>query len=356
MKIAQVCPRYYPDIGGIETQVKEISERLATRNFEISVFTTDPSGKLPPEEIISSVAVTRFKSWAPNEAYYVSRELKRDLLANSNNFDVVHAHNYHAFPALYAAQSKGSNSFVFTPHYHGTGHTLFRSLLHLPYRFVGKRIFEKADKIICVSRYEKNLVRRTFGINEEKVAVISNGVDLEEFRALRKTRKDCRKILSVGRLEKYKGVQHLIRVLPRLDKDITLEIVGKGPYKDSLEKLAGKLDVGDRVRFFQDLPRTKLVEKYVNADVFVMLSEHESYGISVAEALCAGTVCVVGRTSALKELIDEENCFGVDSPIDLDELAHIINHVIAKGVRELKILDWDEVTERIADLYRSCMQ
>jgi glycosyltransferase involved in cell wall biosynthesis len=60
MRIAQVCPRYYPYIGGIETHVKEISERLMMRNFEVEVLTTDPSGKLPKEEIINCIKVRRF--------------------------------------------------------------------------------------------------------------------------------------------------------------------------------------------------------------------------------------------------------------------------------------------------------
>jgi len=71
-------------------------------------------------------------------------------MKNSESFDIVHAHSYHAFPALYAAQAKSKNKFIFTPHFHGRGHSLLRSLLHIPYKIFGKTIFPKADKIICV--------------------------------------------------------------------------------------------------------------------------------------------------------------------------------------------------------------
>ena len=351
MKVVQVCPRYSPFIGGIETHVQEISERLVKNGFEVEVITTDPLGDLSREEIINEVKVKRFMSWAPNEAYYFSNKLKNYLKTNSENYDIVHAHNYQAFPALYAAQAKNRNKLVFTPHYHGGGHTFIRNLLHVPYKVFGRKIFEKADKIICVSNHERNLVMKHFKVNEKKVVVIPNGINLEEFTGLKKRSKNCRVILYVGRLERYKGVQYLIRALPRFDKDIILEIVGKGPYKKSLVKLVRKLGVENRVQFFQDLPRIELLQKYADADLFVLLSQHEAFGISVAEALCAGTPCIVANTSALTEWIDGENCFGIDYPIDLGVLADLIKKVAGKDVRRPAILDWSEVTDRLVRLY-----
>jgi glycosyltransferase involved in cell wall biosynthesis len=353
MKILHVCPRYYPYRGGVEEHVRNISERLA-KKYDVSVFTTDPSGRLLKEETINRVYVRRFKWWGPNEAYYFSKELKKYLKKNSDKYDVVHAHCYHAFPALYAAQAKDRNKLVFTPHYHGTGHTFFRSLLHIPYKFLGKKIFEKADRIVCVSNYERNLVIKHFKVDEIKVVVIPNGINLEEFRGLKKRSRDYRTILYVGRLEKYKGVQYLVKALPKLDQGAILEIVGKGPSKKSLIKLAKKLNVEGRVRFFQDLPRSELLQKYADADVFVLLSEHEAYGISVAEALCAGTACIVANASALTEWVDYENCFGINYPINLDRLGNLIDSVIGKNVKKFKTLDWNETVEKLVSLYECC--
>jgi len=350
MKILQVCPRYYPFIGGVEEHVRNISERLANR-FDLTVFTTDPIRKLPRVEVVNNVKVRRFKSWAPGEAYYFSKELKQYLIRKSNEFDIIHAHNYHAFPALYAAQAKIKNKFIFTPHFHGSGHDPLRSLLHIPYKVFGRNIFTKADKVICVSNYEKSLIMKRFKLDEEKIVVIPNGVDLNEFRGLKKAKKNCKTILCVSRLEKYKGIQYVIEVLPRLESDVVLEIVGKGPYKKNLVKLAKKLNVSDRVKFFKDLPRNELLQKYADADVFVLLSKHEAFGLSVAEALCAGTPCIIANTSALAEWVDGENCFGIDYPIDLDALADLIMKVVGKKVYKPAVLDWDEVANRLAELY-----
>jgi len=351
MKIAQVCHGYYPYLGGIETHVREISERLVKKRFEVEVLATDPSNKLLREERLNDVVIKRFKSWAPNQAYYFSKELKRYLVEKSNDYDVVHAHGYHAFPALYAAQSKKMNRLIFTPHYHGTGHTLFRKLLHIPYKFLGEKIFEKADRIVFVSNYERDLAMKRFKVDEKKVTVIPNGISVEEFRGLKKRSKDYRAILYVGRLEKYKGIQYLIQALPRVGHDVIFEIVGKGPYKEGLVELSRKAGVENKVRFFQDLPRQELLQMYADSDLFVLLSKYEAYGISVAEALASGTPCIVANASALKHWIDNEKCLGIDYPIDTNKLACLISDVIGRRIERVNLPDWEEVVEELVKLY-----
>jgi len=351
MLVSEVCHRYFPYIGGVETHVAEISTRLIRNGLLIQVLTTDPSGLLPKEENIMGVKVRRFKSWAPNEAYYFSPSLKKYLKKNSSQFDIVHAHGYHSFPALYAAQAKGKNKLVFTPHYHGSGHTFFRSLLHRPYRFLSRKIFSKADAIICVSNYEKSLISKHFEVDAGKVVTIPNGINLVEFKDLRRERKDNKTILYVGRLEEYKGAQHLVKVLPHLEQDFILEIIGKGPYRETLIRLVEKLDLVNRVRFFQDLPRGELLQKYADADVFVLLSGREAFGITVAEALASGTPCVLANTSALTEWIDDQNCFGVEYPIEYEELAKVIARTIGKRVSSIKLWDCEDVAEKVSQLY-----
>lgn len=352
MKVAQVCHRYFPYIGGVETHVREISERLVKKGFEVEVLTTNPSGKLAREEIINDVEVKRFTSWPPNGVYYFSRDLKKYLLNNSDGYDIVHAHNYHAFPVLYAAEGKNRNKLIFSPHYHGKGHTFLRNLLHIPYKLVAKKIFDKADRIICVSNYEKKLVLDNFRVSEEKISIIPNGLDLKEFEGLEKRINEYRNILYVGRLEKYKQIDYLIKVLQKLDGNIHLEIIGKGSYKKSLVGLTKKLGVTNRVKFNQDLPRKALLQKYVNADLLVLLSKHEAYGLCVAEALTSRTPCIVANTSALIEWIDNENCFGINYPICMDELATLIEWVVGRKIKGVYIPDWNDVVTELNKVYR----
>lgn len=352
VRVFQVCQRYYPHIGGIETHVQEISERLNS-HFDVEVLTTDPLGDLPPKDIINGVTVRRFKSWAPNDAYYFSARLKKYLAANVNDDDIVHAHGYHAFPALYAAQTKRKNRLVFTPHFHGRGHTFLRDLFLRAYKPIGRRIFASADRVVCVSNYEKHLITKSFKGVEERISVIPNGVNLREFKNLNKQQNPNRTILCVARLEKYKGIGFLLDVLPKLPNDICLEIVGKGPYEENLKKQVVLNGIKRRVAFFEDLPRQLLLQKFANADLFVLLSEYEAYGIVVAEALAAKTPCIVSRTSALQEWIDDKNCFGLSYPIVSDELLHIIKLVIGKKVNDVKLPDWSENAASLTTMYES---
>ncbi|MEM3550312.1 MAG: glycosyltransferase family 4 protein [Candidatus Bathyarchaeia archaeon] len=352
-----MCPRYYPHFGGVEENVRRISETLACKH-DVTVLTTDPAGNLPKVEYINDVRVLRFKGWAPNEACSFSRGLRNYIMERSGCFDVVHAHSYHAFPALYTALAKAKKRMVFSPHYHGTGHTFIRKMFHIPYRvLLGKKIFMKADKVICVSNFEESLVLKHFKVERAKVIVIPNGLNFEEFRSLEKNRESNpshRKILYVGRLEKYKGVQYLVKALAKLDNDIILEVVGKGPYKKSLVRLAKRLRVDSRIRFFQDLPRHRLLHKYAEADLFALLSRYEAYGISLAEALASRTPCIVANTSALREFVDNKNCFGVDYPVDIDMLAELTLKIIGKDVNGLKFPSWMEVAEKTFEVYSSC--
>jgi len=332
--------------------VEEISKLLVKRGFEIEVLTTDPKNALSKEEVIYNIKVKRFKSWAPNEAFYFSKEIKKYLVKNSSCYDIVIAHSYNALPALYAAKAKRENKFIFFPHSSGRGSTNFRKLLHMFYKPFGKRIFEKADKIICVSNYEKSSLMQRFNLKEEAIEVIPNGVSIENIKDLKDHKiSNFRTILYVGRLEKYKGIHYIIKSLLKLNNDTHLEIIGEGPYKKNLVELVNKLDLVERVNFYQRLSRGDLLQRYANADLFILLSKEESFGISVAEALAFKIPCIVANTSALTQWVDNKNCFGIDYPINLDKLTKLITKLIGKKINgQVYLLSWENVVARLARL------
>jgi glycosyltransferase involved in cell wall biosynthesis len=299
VKIVQVCPRYYPDIGGVETHVREISERLVQKGFDVEVVCTDPTGRLPKYETINGVRVIRFRSFAPDDAYYFAPQIYFYL--KSHICDLIHAHSYHALPAIFASLAKGDRKLVFTPHYHRGGHTPVRDFLHKIYRPFGSRIFDRADKVVCVSEYEQGLVMSDFGVPEWKI----------------------------------------------------LEIVGKGPYENDLHELADTLGVSEHIGWQSDVTRDELLQQYASADVFLMLSTHEAYGITVAEALAAGMPCVVARGSALAEFVDGERCIGIVVPITVDKLVEAIQRLknVEQHFGDIPVLDWNDVTDRLINVY-----
>ncbi|MFX1343382.1 MAG: glycosyltransferase family 4 protein, partial [Promethearchaeota archaeon] len=266
-------------------------------------------------------------------------------------FDVVHGHGFHSFPFLFSRYAK-ARKFVVTTRYHGFGHTPVRNFLFSLYKPLGMRVLKEADNVICISNYEKNLLLSHFKIKKEKIIVIPNGITKKEFQNLKKSDKQShRTILCVARLEKYKGIHYLIEALPRLDEDICLQIVGKGPYKNELLKLVNR-PIESRVKFYQDLPRKELLQLYANADLFVSLSRYEAFGNTISEALASRTPCIVANTSALSERIDDKNCFGIDYPIDAGVLASSINKVIGAEVEGVNLLDWDDVARELETVYQ----
>lgn len=345
MKIAEVCPRYSPYIGGVETHVEELSKRLVRKGHDVTVLSTDPSGRLPKSELLDGVKVLRFPAFAPGDAYYFSPSL-RSYIKKAGGFDVVHAHGYHAFPAYFASAAKAPR-FIFTPHYHGHGHTPFRDLLLKPYALLGKHIFDRADRVVCVSEFEKSLVCGDFKC-DGKAVVIPNGVNKAEFKGLEPYPKGLKVILYVGRLEEYKGVQYAIRALPFLPWH-RLHVIGRGPYNGALMNEAISAGVNDRVAFMAEQSRGELLRWYATADVLVMLSRFEAYGITVAEALTAGVPCVVASGSALSEFVDG-SCRSVDLPVGGEKLAEYLMDAQFKGVPG-NILDWEEVVERTLSIY-----
>ena len=334
--------------------VRNISERLA-KNHEVTVFGTAPDG-LPRFEVINGVKVERFRRVAPGRAYFFSMDML--LRLRSADFDIVHGHGYQAFP-LHLSTFAKKRKFIASTHYHGVGHSPLRNSLMKVFRPVGERTLVSADKIVTVSEYEKSLLCKQFKLDSNKIVTIPCGVDTKQFQGLTKRARDFRSVLYVGRLERYKGVHFLVEALPKLDPDVLLEIVGKGPMRNILEKRAKELNVFERVRFFQDVSRRQLLQMVFDADVFAILSQYEAYSIVVAEALTAGTPCIVAKTSALSEWVDNEHCFGLEYPITISDLVGLIKEVLAERKRSRqakfvsfgKILDWDEVTKQLEIIY-----
>ncbi len=340
-----VCHRYYPDIGGVETHVREISERLVKRGFEVEVICTDPSGKYPEHECHNGVRIRRFRSFAPSGAFFFSPQMYFYL--KNKGFEIIHTHNYHAFPSFFAsAAAKGR--FIFTPHYHGGSHSTLRNILLKPYRWFGSFIFKRAEKIVCVSKYEMDLIKNDFNVPRSKLVKIPNGLNLKEFTNIKELIKKGKTILYAGRLESYKGVQYLIEALPLL-LEYRLIVIGSGNYEKKLHELAKKLNVDDRIEWLKDLERKDLLSHFISADVFVNLSIFEAYGITVAEALACGTSCIVAKGGALEEFIDDDGCVGMSYPVDINILINLIKS--GKKISPRKMPDWEEVTSDLIGVY-----
>ena len=355
MRILQISPFTFDEVGGVSEHVRNISSRLARRH-DVTVYVTDSRKDFPRCEVADGVKIMRFSRLAPNDAYFFSLDML--LALRKSRYDIVHAHCYHAFP-MHFSPLASSKKLVITTHFHGVGHSTFRNGLVRLLKPFGEHTLKSAGRIIAVSEYEKQLIYSQFGFDSGKVIVVPNGVTLDDFSGLHKKDHDLKTILHVGNLFEYKGSQYLIEVLPKLRPDIVVEIVGRGPLRPYLENRARELKVSDRVRFIDRLPRHELMQRFADADVFVLLSRYEAYSMVVAEALTAGTRCIVSKTSALSEWVDNETCYGIDFPIDLNIFAETIEKALSRSTNQrgtckwigTKILDWDQVAQKLENVY-----
>jgi glycosyltransferase involved in cell wall biosynthesis len=365
MKVAQVTFLYYPSIGGVQTHVKKLSESLARKGIQVEVLTTDPTKKLPKEVEINKIPVRRFKSWAPMGDFHFSGELSSYIKKHFSEYDLVQAHSYNDLPAFYVAQAKDQSTgkggpFIFTPHYHGEGSNFFTNILHRFYKpFAGSKIFTEADLVVCVSKYERDLVEKNFPMAKGKTLIIPNGVDLGKGNSTQvafQKQIPSEYVLYVGRFDSYKRVDKLVAALKYISrKNLSLVLVGKGPMKARIMKLARILGLQERIIIYENLNEEYLAQIYRNAAVLVNLSNLEAYGLTVSEALSNGTPCVVARSSALSEWIDDVNCFAVDDPEDPMLIARVIDAMIGRRAMGVKLPSWDDIAQNVIDAYkRTC--
>jgi len=368
MKVIQIVHSYYPFIGGVETHVKEISEELSKRGIQVEIYTTDPTGDLPREEIVGGISVKRFRSWAPNGCYFVPFP-EMWIAFRKIHADIIHVHCIHDLHAPFAFLFLPSKETIYlTPHYCGQGGSFVRRLFWRLYRPVLRILIRRASLITCVSKYEKQLIRKEFNIPKQKIVVVPNGIDVRELKKIKNQvimqkptiRNDVTTILYVGRIDEKKNVGEIISAISILheerERNIKLTIVGSGRLVPRLKKVAKQKGVSKIIEWKQNIPRELLLEEYAKASIFVFPSEIEAFGLAVCEAIAMGVPTIVANAGALSELVSAGLATGIDPPITSKKIAKCItetlNEVPVSG-QEISFKAWSQVAQIMFNLYRS---
>lgn len=297
-----VSPGFPPELGGIERHVSRLATGLIEdAGWEVTVATfAGPDAPYATGEVRGAV-VHRFPLDVQRTAYRWSGDLRRWLAEHHASFDVVHVHGYHSLPALAAAAAKPA-AWVFTPHYHGTGHTPVRRVLHRGYRPAGRWLMRRAGAVVCVSEAEAALVTRHFPGTVGRVSVIPNGVDQPDISVPpMSTGKVV--VLSSGRLEEYKGVEGVVQAAQELEDRFTIVITGEGPQLETLRRLVERLEVAGRVQLMGNLPLPELQRWQRSATVYVTLSTSEAFNLGAYEAASAGARIVASDIPAHREML-----------------------------------------------------
>lgn len=356
-------------IGGVLVGIREVARRLAARGNHCTVLSINAGGQLK-DDWIDGIHIIRVNSPISKCVLEMSPEVGLEfvrLVRTPPTPDIIHLHGYstllsHETALLCRAESR---RYIYTPHYsplahiHPLGGVLFK--LGRP---VGRLIFDSAERVVCISKFESDLVKNDFGVPIDKISIVPNGVDfIEGGHRLGNVKNGHNpiRLLYVGCLIKLKGVQHILRAIQtliiKMRLDAELVVAGSGYYEPVLRELAKDLGIEEHVKWLGDVRKSEVIQLYRNAEISFLLSASENFGTVVAESLAAGTPVIVTTNSALAEFVDEPGCYGIARPSDAEELARLIVDVYQRGKEtgpfSRKIRTWDEVSEEYERIYRS---
>jgi glycosyltransferase involved in cell wall biosynthesis len=354
VRIAQVVSSYHPQIGGVETHVRRLAQGCAAAGDRVTVLTHQFRGS-PAEEFVDGVRVLRFPLTAASPRYPLSLSLFRYVKLHSADFDVIHAHNYHTLAGHAAIRSR--LPFVFTPHYHGTGHTRLAALLHRAYRPAGSRLLRSASAVVCVSEAERDLVITDFPGICAKTVTIPNGSDLKDTPGMDRAGPGPPLVLAVGRLERYKNVDLVIDAFRALRSPATLVVVGDGPDRGRLEQHVRNTRPGLPVVFTGRVSDTTLSRLFAQASVVTSASDHEAFGLTLTEGLASGARVVASAIpahAALGQMVGADGPVALVDPRDSEKFAGVIETSLLAGrirPETLKLPSWPQIVENTRELY-----
>ena len=380
MKILLLNYEYPPLGGGAANATANIARELTLLGLEVTVLTAR-HGDQPTVATESGVRVHRVLSWRKGihdcgnrGAYtYVAAAAARALGSlRGERFDL--AHYFFSLPTgllsfvpgvlgrtPYIVSLRGSDVPGYDPYN--------RSLqtLHGLLRPVTRRIWNRAGRVVALSRGLRETAMET--APELRIDVIGNGVETDLFRpAEERPVGGPVRFITVSRLIERKGIQHIIQAARALKDEFafTVEVLGDGNYRETLEAMALEAGVEDLIRFGGAHPREDLPEKYGASDVFLLPSMAESFGMVFVEAMGCGLPVIGGRTGGVPDLVGEENGILV-TPGSVEEVATAMRRFASDpGYREevgannrrkvLASYSWEGVARRYKEVYDGVLE
>lgn len=190
----------------------------------------------------------------------------------------------------------------------------------------------RADRVITTSEYSSRQISKFYGVEPRKIAVVPELIDLAAWeRALREKPREegplC--VLCVAHLYPRKGVDTLLRAFARVRPDSVLRIIGDGPARGRLERLADEVHLTDRVRFLGHLPLQELMAEYRNASLFALPSSQEGFGIVFLEAMASWLPVIAGRAAAVPEVVVEGSTALLVEPEDERSLTEALETLLS---------------------------
>jgi glycosyltransferase involved in cell wall biosynthesis len=292
------------------------------------------------------------------------------LIAREEQFDIIHAHDWTSYLAGVAAKKVSGRPLVL--HVHATSFDQAAGENVDPSIFkIECEAFAEADRVVTVSSFTKNILVQKHGVDPSKIEVVHNGCDTHEpakhIPTLAGLKAQNKKIvLYHGRITIQKGVDYFIKAAKRVvevDPNVVFVVSGWGDMTNQIINLVGQMGLSQNVIFAGALWEEERDRMYQSADLVVMPSVSEPFGLVPLEALQHGTPSVITHQSGVAEVLT--SVLKVDF-WDVDEMANKIlsalrypvmrQQMITEGQRELQKMSWKEAAHKIVRLYKNLLQ
>lgn len=335
-RVLQVVQRFFPELGGTETHVAEVARRLAERgSIDLTVFATDRSGTLPRRESMDGFDVVRRRSYPRQLDLYLCPGMIPVI--RGGDWDLVHFQGVHTLVPPLGMLAALSARLPYVVSFHSGGHSsAARSAMRETQWKVLSPLLRRAARLVAVSRFEQAYFARAIGVDPSRFTVIGNGGALPEVPP--EVLPVPGRIVTSGRLERYKGHHRAIAALPAVRRRIAeahVVVLGSGPYESVLRELAARLGVADAVTF-RSLPpgqRAAMAGELASASVMAAFSSYEAHPVAIMEAVTLGLPVVGFDVAGTGDLVQDGLVKGL--PLDAgDELVAAALVAVLRQVRD----------------------
>ena len=381
----------YPPVieGGLARHVRKLAEALVRQGVEVDVLTRGLAGRQqdirPGTTWPGGVSVHRVREpgWPRELHRFVAwvEQMNDDMctageaLAAEHRYDLVHGHDW--LVAQASATLAGQLGVPYVTTIHATEHGRHQGWVHNPPQShihgVERWMAARADAVVVCSHYMRGHVADIFDIDERRIAVVPNGIDPRELRpvgnlnALRGefASPQERLVLFVGRLVYEKGFQLALDALPgvlRQVPNVRFLVAGSGTHEAELKAQAQRLGLSERGSFLGWIGDDALHSLYRIADLCVVPSIYEPFGLVALEAMASGCPCIVADTGGLREVVPVGERVGLRfNGGDAEHLGVMIERLLVDDeLRERLVteaseyvlrFDWDDIARRTRAIY-----
>jgi glycosyltransferase involved in cell wall biosynthesis len=376
MKILQVAQFFSPVHGGSAEVPYQLSKELAKRGHEVTIYASDYKSSQEYINTIPGVVVCLFRSWLNYAKFHVTPGMIKRAKKEIKNFDIVHMHNYRTFQNIPVHYYAKKYKIPYVLQAHGSVLPIFqreglKKIFDLSF---GYRILRDAAKVIALTKTEAEQYNK-MGVDENKIEIVPNGIDLSEydnlpgkgeFRRKYKIKDDEKIILYLGRIHKIKGIDLLVKSFSDLIKELdNVRLVIVGPddeFLSTLKKQINDLKISDKILLTGPLYEQDKLEAYVDANVYVLPSVYETFPVTVLEACACGTPVVVTDRCGITDIVDKVGyVVKYDEPLKDTMFKILSDEELGRfGERGNKWVEeefgWNTIVEQILNVYKGVIR